>query len=354
MNAWKLKLTDLAVSVVAWIGALGLYLTVRFLGTKDTMDWATTPGALVLLGIVVGAVFGVLYWLILLLADSRHLRRRSYGFLLAFKCVGLFLAACVIVLVSRIAAYMQGSITAEEILPSFLDRLSHGAGVAFFLYVTAIAFVFTLIRQMSMMVGARVLMNLMLGKYHAPKEEERIFMFLDMRGSTTHAERLGPLTYCRLVQDCFNDLTDSALAHEVEIYQYAGDEAILTWRVPNGLRNANCVAVFFQFDEALRSKADYYRARYGIVPEFKAGVNIGTVTAAEIGVLKRDIAYFSDVLNTAARIQSKCNEYGKRLLISGTLKNMLDPVPNRPVMERLGEIALKGKENLVEIYAVSA
>lgn len=354
MNAWKFKLTDLAVSMGAWIGALGLYLLVRFYGTQDTMDWATTPGALFVLGLAVGTIFGVLYWLILLAADSKALRTRSYGLLIAFKTIGLFLAACVIVLVSRVAAYLQGSIGAEEILPSFFARFQSGAVVAFFLYVSSVAVAFSLIQQMSMMVGTRVLMNLMLGKYHAPKEEERIFMFLDMRGSTTHAERLGPLTYCRLVQDCFNDLTDSALAHEVEIYQYAGDEAILTWRVPNGLRNANCVAVFFQFDEALRSKADYYRARYGIVPEFKAGVNIGTVTAAEIGVLKRDIAYFSDVLNTAARIQSKCNEYGRRLLISGALRNMLDPLPNRPVMERLGEIALKGKENLVEIYAVSA
>ena len=302
----------------------------------------------------VGTIFGVLYWLILLLADSKPLRRRSYGFLLAFKCTGLFVAACVIVLVSRVAAYLQGSIPAGDILPSFVARLSHGAGIAFFVYVVAVAFAFSLIRQMSMMVGVRVLMNLMLGRYHAPKEEERIFMFLDMKGSTTHAERLGPLTYCRLVQDCFHDLTDSAIAHEVEIYQYAGDEAILTWRVPNGLRNANCVAVFFQFDSALQSKAEYYRASYGVVPQFKAGVNLGPVTAAEIGVLKRDIAYFSDVLNTAARIQSKCNEFNRRLLISGALRKLLGQQPKLPAIERIGEIALKGKENLVEVYAVGA
>ena len=45
MNAWKLKFGDLLASIVAWIAALGLYLMVRFLGTKDTMDWATTPWA---------------------------------------------------------------------------------------------------------------------------------------------------------------------------------------------------------------------------------------------------------------------------------------------------------------------
>jgi adenylate cyclase len=90
-----------------------------------------------------------------------------------------------------------------------------------------------------------------------------------------------------------------------------------------------------------------------VVPQFKAGVNIGPVTAAEIGVLKRDIAYFSDVLNTAARIQSKCNEYGKRLLISGALRKALAAIPDLPAMERLGDIPLKGKEAPVEVYAVA-
>jgi adenylate cyclase len=341
-------------SVLAWIAALGLYLLVRFLGTKDTMDWATTPGALLLLGLAVGTIFGVLYWIVSLLADSEALRRRSYGFIIGFKSIGLFLTACVIVFVSRVAAYLQGTIAADEIVPTFMARLGHGAVVAFFIYVTAVAVVFSLIRQMWIMVGGRVLVNLILGKYHSPKEEDRIFMFLDMKGSTSHAEKLGHLNYCRLVQDCFSDLTDSALAHDVEIYQYAGDEAILTWRVPAGLKNANCIQVFFHFDGILRRKAAYYRERYDLMPEFKAGVNIGLVTAAEVGVLKRDIAYFSDVLNTAARIQSKCNEYNKRLLISGELKRMLETIPNLLAMERLGEIALKGKESLVEVYSVRA
>lgn len=354
MTGLKLQLTSLLFSVVAWIGAMGLYLLVRFFGTRDTMDWATTPGALLLLTLAVGTIFGVLYWLVGLLAESKTLRRRSYGFIIGFKSAGLFLTACVIVLVSRVAAYLQGSMPLEQIVPSFLARMGHSAVIAFFIYVIAVAIMYSLIRQMWMMVGGRVLLNLILGKYHSPKEEDRVFMFLDMKGSTTHAERLGHLKYCRLVQDCFNDLTDSVLAHDVEIYQYAGDEAILTWPVRDGLRNANCVEVFFHFQGTLLRRAGYYRECYGLNPEFKAGVNAGPVTAAEIGVLKRDIAYFSDVLNTAARIQSKCNEYEKRLLISGTLKKMLDAVPNRPEMHRLGEIALKGKEALVEIYSVGA
>jgi adenylate cyclase len=50
------------------------------------------------------------------------------------------------------------------------------------------------------------------------------------------------------VQDCFNDLTDVRNRARSRDLPYAGDEAILTWRLPNGLKDANCVNVFFDFD----------------------------------------------------------------------------------------------------------
>ena len=77
MASRRHQLWHLLFSVLAWIAAIGLYLLVRFHGTQDSMDWATAPGALPLLALVVGTIFGILYFLIGLLADGRALRRRS-------------------------------------------------------------------------------------------------------------------------------------------------------------------------------------------------------------------------------------------------------------------------------------
>ena len=131
-------------------------------------------------------------------------------------------------------------------------------------------------------------------------------------------------------------MTESAIAHEVEIYQYVGDEAVLTWEMEPGLRDNNCIYVFYDFDAALRERRDYYDELYGLMPEFKAGVNAGEVMVAEVGVLKREIAYHSDVLNTAARIQSKCNELGHDLLVSASLQALLPSLsqPNRTAASR--------------------
>lgn len=47
------------------------------------------------------------------------------------------------------------------------------------------------------------------------------------------------------------------------------------------------------------------------------------IIAGEIGIIKRDINFSGVVLNTAARIQSKCNEYDVKLLSSDELLQKL-------------------------------
>ena len=80
-------------------------------------------------------------------------------------------------------------------------------------------------------------------------------------------------------------------------------------------------------------------------------MNCGTVTVAEVGELKKEIAYHGDVLNTASRIQDKCNEYDKPLLISNNLYKKM-PRTGFFNIDLIGEMMLKGKMNPVAIYSV--
>jgi len=74
------------------------------------------------------------------------------------------------------------------------------------------------------------------------------------------------------------------------------------------------------------------------------------VTVVEVGVLKRAIVYHSDVLNTAARIQSLCNEYDETLLISEEIVERLNT--DRYTFEEIGDLLLRGKSRHVKVYAV--
>ena len=108
---------------------------------------------------------------------------------------------------------------------------------------------------------------------------------------------------------------------------------MLSWEAEAGLDDLNCLRAFYRFRDQLWARAQHYERRYGFVPEFKAGGNIGEVTGVEVGEIKREIAFHGDVLNTAARIQA------------------LPPSPDF-TFNRVGTIQLRGRQLPVEVYAV--
>jgi len=79
-------------------------------------------------------------------------------------------------------------------------------------------------------------------------------------------------------------------------------------------------------------------------------MNASIVTEAEVSKYKKEIAYHGDTINTAARIQGKCNELKQELLISKHLRNDLSGAGI--LLDKLGRIALKGKEKDFLLYAV--
>ena len=150
--------------------------------------------------------------------------------------------------------------------------------------------------EISENIGHGVLINFFTGKYHTPTEEKRIFMFLDMKSSTTIAEKLGHIKYFELLREYYCDLSDAIIQYSGEIYQYVGDEIVVSWKFKDGIENNNCIKCFFAMKEDLRKRADWYHKNFGIFPTFKAGFHFGKVTTGEIGALKKEIICFPRVL----------------------------------------------------------
>jgi adenylate cyclase len=199
--------------------------------------------------------------------------------------------------------------------------------------------------------GQGVFLNMLRGAYHRPKVETRIFMFLDIRSSTSMAERLGHEKWFDLLNRFFNDITDPIIDTHGEIYQYVGDEVIVSWSLKHGLTNNNCVQCFFEINKRMNARADEYLRKYGVVPRFKAGIHCGPVTMGEIGKIKRDIVFTGDVLNTTSRIQDLCNQYQTDLLVSLEVVERLSDMPGLSV-KPVGHIELRGKQVPVSLFAV--
>jgi adenylate cyclase len=199
--------------------------------------------------------------------------------------------------------------------------------------------------------GKGVIFKMIIGRYRNPREVERVLMFIDLKSSTAIAEKLGHLKYSRFIQDCFYYLNRIVNKYDAEIYQYVGDEAVLTWNLKKGVKNLNCINLFFDYENKLNRHSKYYMKKYGVVPEFKAGLHAGKIIIAEVGTIKKELAYHGDVINTTSRIQEMCNEYSESLLVSeeflaeSNLANKYKAIP-------LGDELLDGKTEAHRLYAI--
>lgn len=205
--------------------------------------------------------------------------------------------------------------------------------------------------EISENIGHGILINFFTGKYHTPTEEKRIFMFLDMKSSTTIAETLGHTRYFELLKAYYIDLSDAIIRFSGELYQYVGDEIVVSWKYEKGIQNNNCIKCFLAMKEDLRKRADWYDKNFGLVPGFKAGFHLGEVTTGEIGALKKEIIFTGDVLNATARIQGLCNQYQVDLLISEDLVLSLD-LDSEFQIKSLGKNELRGKMENLELYTI--
>lgn len=217
-------------------------------------------------------------------------------------------------------------------------------------YVVVIVTVFSL--DVIEKYGPGTLWRVLQGKYHSPGREERIFMFLDLRSSTSIAEQIGDEKYFRMLHFFFKVANEAILNCCGEIYQYVGDEIVISWKKETGIRDANCLRCFSAVEKAVQGHAAYFNRAFGVVPSFKAGVHAGWVVTGEIGQVKKDIVYSGDVLNTTARIVALCNSFGEDLLISDTIHAQLSEHPGFLFTDR-GQPELKGKKAPIGLYGVS-
>lgn len=188
--------------------------------------------------------------------------------------------------------------------------------------------------------------------YREPfSEVERIFMFLDIRSSTTIAEDLGHVQYFDLLNDFFRDIAEPISKNKGQIYQYVGDEVVISWPLEDGLSNSNCLQCFFDIVDTMGKLTHKYLDRYAVNPSFKAGMHFGKVSTGTVGTLKKEIIYTGDVLNTASRIEGLCNKHDVDLLLSKALVDTL-PLNSDYLPKRIGEISLRGKSTEIILFTI--
>jgi adenylate cyclase len=127
------------------------------------------------------------------------------------------------------------------------------------------------------LLGPGVLFAFAAGRYHNPRIEERALLFIDMRASTVIAERLGELSYLKLLNRFVGDVSYAVTEAGGGIHKYVGDEVIATWRLAPGTNPSACVSAAFTVLDRIASQAAAYNRDFGVVPDFRAALHCGPV-----------------------------------------------------------------------------
>ena len=173
----------------------------------------------------------------------------------------------------------------------------------------------TLIRVVGFL-GAKNLLYLMTGKYHRPVLERKIFMFLDIKGSTSLVEKLGPVETRALIGKFFFDISKPITDGGGEIYRFTGDGIVATWNWDEGVVENGIIRAIDDMRQVVTEESDVYRSRFGQVPGYRIGVHGGEIVTSEEGDTKRAIGFYGETIHIAARLEQKAKELGVDCLIS--------------------------------------
>ena len=355
-----MKLSRIQVQKLVWITIawtiISVFIFLIGYGTLLEYEFAREIDVMIPLkaSIITGIMAGVLGGVLTVSIWEKWLRSKPYGWtirnaLITYSILFIFIAFVTTVFFQT--QLLDLPFYDSEVLKNVILRMiSPNTLIPFFTWL-AVAALTVIALLVNDKYGQGVFRKFLLGHYFNPKREERIFMFLDLRSSTTIAEELGEERYFSFLREVFKFATPAILNNEGEIYQYVGDEIVISWEIDKGKRGAHCIQCYFDIQEVLNNKKSHFDEHYGHHPEFKAGIHYGHVMAGEIGIVKREIAFSGDVLNTAARIQAKCNELGVNILTSKAIIDLLEPAGKfKP--EEVGAIELRGKKEMVTLYTV--
>jgi adenylate cyclase len=220
-----------------------------------------------------------------------------------------------------------------------------------FVYSAAVSVLFNLGFAITNLIGARSLLNFLTGRYHAPVEENRFVLFVDIAGSTGLAEQLGGVTIHRLLDRTFRLLTLSVVDYRGEVLNYVGDEVIVTWPENVGAVDCRPLRCFLAMRDDLAVASGQFEREFGVVPRIRGSLHFGPVIVGEIGDVKRAIVFNGDVMNTAARLEELSRTVDGGFLASRAAMERFSSRPPFAVRD-LGRLEIRGRADGIDVVAI--
>ena len=221
-----------------------------------------------------------------------------------------------------------------------------------FVFSLAVSASVTFMMTVSQLLGPGVLGDLIIGRYHRPRTDERAVAFIDLKGSTALADRIGPERFFDAMSRFAALVSDEVRASGGKIYGYVGDEVIVTWDGPQAGDLTPAAAALVRLKARLAVDGESWERDFGTVPDFRASLHVGPVVAGEIGDAKRAIVLLGDTMNVGARLEQAARDLGSDIVCSVDAARRIGPILGVE-LRPLAPVTFRGKADPMLVVSVS-
>jgi adenylate cyclase len=179
-------------------------------------------------------------------------------------------------------------------------------------------------------------------------------LFADLRGYTTLAERLRPVSVVGLLEEFFSILASAIEAHGGVVFHSAGDSIMAGF----GLSDAGAGPVASALEASRRIVAAFapvserWQRRLGVATGVGVGLNVGELALTELGPTHfRRRTLVGDTVNVAARLCQRARA-GEVLLSSNVIDALDDSAADDVIA--LPDFTVRGRGIPVRIFCVPA
>jgi adenylate cyclase len=187
------------------------------------------------------------------------------------------------------------------------------------------------------------------GYAEAKQFDQVSVIFTDFKGFTEISQELSPKELVSLINEHFSEFDKIMQKNGIEKIKTIGDAymAVGGLPVPNSSHPYDVINAAIQIQEYLSKINKIKKENKEIYFEARIGIHTGSVVAGIVGLKKFSYDVWGDTVNTASRIESKCEE--GRINISASTYQLVKDMYS---FEYRGKVEAKGK-GLIDMYYVN-
>ncbi|MDB5523595.1 MAG: cya1 [Rhizobium sp.] len=201
------------------------------------------------------------------------------------------------------------------------------------------------------LLGRQKFRDVIFSRYRRPVEEQRVFLFLDVVGSTAYAKRFGALAAARYLGRIFKLVAAPVANNRGSIDDYAGDAVLISWRARKALSSDASIKCAFDILSVLELNASRVLETFSATISVRILIHCGSVVTAEIGAENHKITYFGDTINAVGKLEQAVKPSGPGVYITdAALRAGVLPPSVRATLA--GRFLVKGLDQEVVLYAL--